>query len=104
MGEPHFDLMIEYGASGNRGLMTWRSPVWPITSETQLESLGDHRVEYLTYEGPVSGNRGSVRRVASGTYNLHINDVARDITLRFLDGPPHPPLHIDPDSRCRPLR
>ena len=27
-----------------------------------------HRCEYLQYEGPISGNRGFVRRVESGVY------------------------------------
>ena len=64
--DPHFDLMFEQVAS--RGLGTLRSPVWPIESLTQLVHLGDHRREYLDYEGPVSGNRGWVRRVESGTH------------------------------------
>ncbi|MBV8780188.1 MAG: hypothetical protein JO353_02215 [Phycisphaerae bacterium] len=47
-------------------LMTWRSPVWPIERETALTRLADHRRDYLQYEGEISGNRGTVRRVASG--------------------------------------
>ena len=30
--------------------------------------LGDHRRDYLELEGPLSGNRGTVMRVAAGTY------------------------------------
>ncbi len=30
------------------------------------ERLSDHRADYLTYEGPVSGGRGVVSRVISG--------------------------------------
>jgi hypothetical protein len=33
------------------------------------QRLVDHRLEYLEYEGPVSGNRGSVARILRGTYN-----------------------------------
>src|SRR5205085_10994162 len=51
-------------------LMTLRSPVWPIVAEVQLTPLSEHRREYLTYEGPISGNRGDVKRVASGRYDL----------------------------------
>lgn len=32
------------------------------------ERLADHRRVYLEYEGPLSGDRGEVRRVASGTF------------------------------------
>lgn len=34
--------------------------------EVVAELLPDHRAAYLSYEGPVSGNRGEVARVASG--------------------------------------
>jgi hypothetical protein len=32
--------------------------------------LGDHRLDYLTIEGPLSGNRGSVVRVAEGSFSV----------------------------------
>ena len=61
----HWDLMLENGAN----LRTWRlseppNPGPPIA----LALLPPHRSMYLDYEGPVSGNRGAVRRVLSGTY------------------------------------
>ena len=28
--------------------------------------IDDHRAEYLTYEGPISGDRGTVRRLTRG--------------------------------------
>lgn len=34
--------------------------------------LADHRAAYLAYEGPVSGGRGVVRRVASGTARIEV--------------------------------
>ncbi|HBE68769.1 MAG TPA: hypothetical protein DDW52_11540 [Planctomycetaceae bacterium] len=40
----------------------------PTNPSVSAERLIDHRRHYLTYEGPVSGNRGEVKRVASGTY------------------------------------
>ncbi len=61
---PHFDLMFETTAGGL--LATWRSDAWPIEQPTPLLRLGDHRRDYLTYEGPLTGNRGSVRRVEAG--------------------------------------
>lgn len=32
--------------------------------------LPNHRPHYLQYEGPISGNRGVVRRVGAGEYRL----------------------------------
>jgi hypothetical protein len=62
--EPHFDLMFDTGPEGP--LATWRSPIWPIDRPTILQRLADHRREYLTFEGEVSGDRGRVDRVAEG--------------------------------------
>jgi hypothetical protein len=36
--------------------------------EVVAEPLDDHRLEYLEYEGPVSGDRGRVLRIDSGIY------------------------------------
>src|SRR5687768_10877900 len=69
-GEDHYDLMFET-APGSM-LATWRSPCWPLQEiHTPLELLPDHRRDYLDYEGPVSGGRGSVRRVQAGTHTVH---------------------------------
>ena len=69
---PHFDLMLERGLT----LAAWRILDVPEPGRSvAAEKLGDHRRDYLDYEGPVpggrgsvSGGRGSVRRVASGHY------------------------------------
>lgn len=68
VAEPHFDLMIESSPGGS--LLTWRSPVWPIESKVQLTRLGEHRRDYLEYEGPISENRGRVRRISAGECSL----------------------------------
>jgi len=59
----HWDLMLE--ADG--ALRTWRLS-GPPKSDTEVpaEPLGDHRLAYLDYEGPVSGNRGYVTRWDAG--------------------------------------
>jgi hypothetical protein len=64
----HFDLMIEWGDS----LRTWAVDRWPLTpGETCTASpLANHRLAYLNYEGPVSGNRGLVSRVATGSFRI----------------------------------
>lgn len=61
----HWDLMLE-----NEGVLrTWALDS-PITAGVDLpaRALADHRLFYLDYEGEVSGGRGSVRRIARGTY------------------------------------
>lgn len=83
----HWDFMLE--ADGV--LMTWelrRLPSsWLVALQQQAVSrapsplfdgrttapairLADHRLAYLDYEGPLSGNRGSVRCVDRGTYDV----------------------------------
>ena len=61
----HWDFMLEVGAA----LRTWAIDL-PIEPGLDLpaRSLPDHRLAYLDYEGPVSGDRGSVRALARGTY------------------------------------
>lgn len=66
--QPHYDLMFE--TSTDSELMTWRSPCWPIDRPTPLVRLADHRRHYLDYEGPISGNRGYVTRVACGLCSI----------------------------------
>ncbi len=64
----HWDFMLEIGDVlcdlGHRCADRCRSEDLPA------RRLGDHRRVYLEYEGPVSGDRGNVRRVDSGTYRM----------------------------------
>jgi hypothetical protein len=61
---PHFDLLLE--ADGV--LKAWRLSGMPAAgAAVPGEPIADHRLLYLDYEGPISGDRGSVRRVAAGT-------------------------------------
>ncbi len=61
----HYDLMIETDG----GLQTWRVMVAPdtVANDCTLEPLPHHRRDYLDYEGPISNNRGQVRRHDWGT-------------------------------------
>jgi hypothetical protein len=62
---PHFDLLIE--AEGL--LRAWRLPAPPERGRTLLaQANADHRLHYLEYEGPISGDRGSVSAWDRGTY------------------------------------
>ncbi len=63
----HWDFMLEVGEN----LWTWAIDA-PVVAGRDLPArrLGEHRLLYLDYEGPVSGDRGNVRRVDSGIYHM----------------------------------
>lgn len=77
-GKPsHWDLMLQWGDV----LRTWELRELPSQWASALQSeannynveaiaLPDHRLAYLDFEGPLSGNRGSVRQCDSGNYEL----------------------------------
>lgn len=86
-------------------LATWqlaRDPACLQAADSQesvpARRIGDHRRAYLTYEGPVSGNRGTVSRVAQGQYELMEQTEAEwivelrsgDLTGRFRISPLRP--------------
>lgn len=71
---PHWDFMLEAGAV----LRTWRLLALPEAREAvRAEAIGDHRVAYLDYEGPVSGGRGRVKRWDTGTFTWGRDDAER---------------------------
>ena len=72
-GTPHIDLLLE---RDDGPLVTFRVPAGTSlllepghAGAFDAERSPDHRRVYLDYEGPVSNNRGTVRRVA--TLTLH---------------------------------
>lgn len=81
----HWDLMLEQDGT----LRTWRlleKPERTNQSGTEIEAerLADHRSAYLEYEGPVSGDRGSVTRWDSGRYS--ISNSSGDHLCLHMDG------------------
>jgi hypothetical protein len=81
----HWDLMLE----ADPNLRTWAMarlprgweaareqtarvfPACPATAaETEVTAtrLADHRIDYLQEEGPLTANRGQVRRIDAGSY------------------------------------
>lgn len=72
--EVHWDLMLEEDGV----LKAWRLPappeIDPASDATSLDltaaALPDHRLVYLEYEGPVSGERGTVARWDKGSFTL----------------------------------
>lgn len=75
----HWDFMLERGEA----LRTWA-----LDDELRLEgvvfgvALAEHRLAYLDYEGPVSGDRGSVSRVDEGSYEV-IEETSRVLTIQL---------------------
>jgi hypothetical protein len=65
----HWDFMLEAGDV----LRTWAIDA-PIVAGQALpaRALADHRRIYLEYEGEISGNRGSVRRVDAGVFRIFV--------------------------------
>ncbi len=78
----HWDLMLEWGPA----LRTWALACEPAYGMTcDAEQLADHRLAYLDYEGPVSGNRGHVTRWDAGQYEIVSR--AEDFLNLTLQGP-----------------
>ena len=69
----HLDLMIEHG----QVLITWEivGATADLVNGFWARRLDDHRREYLDYEGPISGGRGSVSRRDRGevVWNLDVD-------------------------------
>ena len=65
----HWDLMLEAGDV----LRTWAIDA-PVVAGADLpaRALPDHRRIYLDYEGDISENRGTVRRIDRGTYESRV--------------------------------
>lgn len=65
--DSHWDLMLE----NNGTLETWAMD--GLITEQQSASaikLPPHRIAYLDYEGEVSNNRGTVKRVVEGDFRI----------------------------------
>ena len=61
----HWDFLLEQGGS----CRTWRLSKSPDTpGDIPAEALADHRPMYLDYEGPVSGDRGTVSQWDAGMF------------------------------------
>ena len=68
-GGEHWDLMLERDGV----LVTWqllREPAGSSSLPIPARRIGDHRIAYLEYEGPVSRDRGTVRRADSGAVTI----------------------------------
>ena len=84
---PHFDLLLEDAAlPGEHRCRTWRLRRDPrFDAPVAAEPLPAHRAFYLDYEGPVSGGRGTIRRLDGGVLEPGEGD-AFTLRGRFLTG------------------
>jgi hypothetical protein len=93
-GKPsHWDLMLERDGV----LLTWSLAALPAAwgggrdaAEEQIVAtrLADHRIAYLDYEGPISGDRGGVTRVDGGEYEV-LEETEQAIRVRLQGEEPH---------------
>jgi hypothetical protein len=82
----HWDLMLESGdvlctwalerlprdwqaAHSRTAAIYSNCPALAVDNSVAALRLGDHRRDYLQLEGPLSGDRGAVTRIASGSYH-----------------------------------
>jgi hypothetical protein len=67
----HWDLLLECGPA----LKAWRLLAEPGPGRAvPAEPNYDHRLLYLDYEGPLTGDRGRVRRWDAGTFEGELAD------------------------------
>lgn len=80
--ELHWDFMLESDGI----LRTWRLETPPGDEcEIRAQQLSDHRLHYLDYEGPVSGDRGKVSRWDAGDYES-VEAVPDRLEVEFCGG------------------
>lgn len=86
-GSSHFDWLID--RPGAPRVPTFRCDASPASAEAfDADRLPDHRRIYLEYEGPISGDRGRVDRVASGrVLEAALDDAAPRVRCDFGAGP-----------------
>jgi len=60
----------------------WRTPQNDGVIELEGARLPEHRLAYLDYEGPVSGDRGQVKRVDRGDYAI-VEETAEWLHVRL---------------------
>lgn len=77
----HWDLLLE--VPGREPLATWRLAADPRQGKpVPALRIGDHRRRYLTYEGPLSEDRGVVRRIDEGAASV-VREDAKRLVLRL---------------------
>jgi hypothetical protein len=79
---PHWDFLLEAGDV----LRAWRLLAGPAAGiDIPAEPNFPHRLLYLDYEGPLSGDRGSVRQWDAGTF-AWVEDAAERVVVELRGG------------------
>ncbi len=113
-GGPHWDLLLERpDAEHEARFATWSLLELPEawSRALSIESVGhdcveavplpDHRTLYLDYEGPISGDRGEVTRIAGGPMRwLRSGEGAVEVEL-LAPGPLQGVITLTPDEPWR---
>jgi len=80
-GSWHLDWMIQRtdpAADPARPLLSFRVGFSPLEAdEFDAQRIADHRAVYLDYDGEISGGRGSVTRLTSGSASIAVFDARR---------------------------
>ncbi len=76
-GALHYDWLLEdAGAPAPHAALLWTGRCalepaqWRAARAWDVQSAPPHRRVYLTYEGPIAGERGQVRQVAAGWFTV----------------------------------
>jgi len=89
----HYDWLI--GDPGDPAGRLWTARLavppthWPALRTWPLTPIGAHRRCYLTYQGPLSADRGRVRRIDAGQVVPHLwtpRRIVLQVTLRRFRG------------------
>jgi hypothetical protein len=79
----HLDWFFQKPAGADGALWTFSTPPeLPALAEYPATRLPDHRHRYLDYDGEISGDRGSVQRLVTGTYRL-VDNLVDNHDARF---------------------
>lgn len=76
--DSHLDFMLQ----ANDELLTWRWDTIPQDIQIFVASrLANHRIDYLTLEGKLSDNRGTVTRIDQGTFEPAIESSQQQFSI-----------------------
>ena len=104
-GTTHFDWLLGVDTHGKKPLISFRSTERPdlLTNNdwVDLETLPDHRPEYLTFEGPLEDNRGTVKRLGVGAIQQWQQTMSGWQMMIEWEGGPIAPLEVTTGSVVR---
>ena len=91
----HWDLMLEKDGT----LRTWKISQEPAADQ-QLSAtlLPDHRLVYLQYEGPISGDRGHVNQWDYGTFQGIVPTESKPFSVQLTGKIFHGTLSLQPPA------